>query len=125
MNILSDGIAVLNDDVQRLSTESIRYQHALQPLTQDFSKLKISIQEQNSFLDAMKVTQEVLQQDIESMRQKVNDIKTCSCDGTFIWRITNVQEKIGQRFMFFLIGRTLTFLENMNFEVLTFAVNFR
>jgi hypothetical protein len=99
VNILSGGVEALNDDLQRLHSESISHQHALDPLTQDFSILKISIQEQSAFLDGVKINQEILQQDLVSMEQKVNDMKTNSYDGTFIWKINNMQEKIGQQFI--------------------------
>jgi predicted nucleic acid-binding Zn-ribbon protein len=96
-NILSGGVETLNDDLQRLATDSIRYQTALDPLTQDLSILKTSVQEQNTFLDGMKMNQDLLQQEIASIQEKVSDMKTRSFDGTFIWKISNVQEKIGQQ----------------------------
>jgi chromosome segregation ATPase len=102
VNILADGIAILNEDLQRLSTESIHYQNTLDPLKQDISTLKTSIQEQNTFLDGIKINQDILQQDLASFGQKMTDIKASSFDGTFIWKISNIQEKIGQQLMFYL-----------------------
>ncbi|CAF3684994.1 unnamed protein product [Rotaria sp. Silwood1] len=96
INLLSGGIETLSDDIQRLFTESIRHKNVLDPLAQDIPILKISIQEQNAFLDGMKINQQVLQQDLASMEQKLNAMKASSYDGTFIWKITNVQEKMGQ-----------------------------
>ena len=104
--ILSDSIETLNDDVTRLSSESIRYQNELDPCTEDLSTLKISTEEQNAFIDGIKLNQEMLQQDVASLEQKVNDMKSRSYDGTFIWRITNVHEKMGQQLkdmMFYLV----------------------
>ncbi|CAF1099435.1 unnamed protein product [Rotaria sp. Silwood1] len=94
INLLSGGIETLSDDIQRLFTESIRHKNVLDPLAQDIPILKISIQEQNAFLDGMKINQQVLQQDLASMEQKLNAMKASSYDGTFIWKITNVQEKM-------------------------------
>jgi hypothetical protein len=68
----------------------------------DFSKQKIPIQEQNTLIDGTSMNQETLQQDLALMGQKINDMKTCSYDGTLVWKITNVQEKIGQQLMFCL-----------------------
>jgi hypothetical protein len=95
--ILSGGTETLNDDVIRLSTESICYKNALDPFTQDLSTLKVSTQEQNACIDGIKTNQEILQQDVASMEQKVKDMKSNSYDGTFIWKITNVEEKMGQQ----------------------------
>jgi chromosome segregation ATPase len=102
VNILADGIAILNEDLQRLSTESIHYQNILDPLKQDISTLKTSSQEQNTFIDGIKINQDILQQDLASLGQKGTDIKASSFDGTFIWKISNIQEKIGQQLMFYL-----------------------
>ncbi|CAF3184354.1 unnamed protein product, partial [Rotaria sp. Silwood2] len=62
IGILASGIQTLNDDTQRLSSESIRSQSSIASLTQEFSSLKLSIQELSSFLDAVKPNQEILQQ---------------------------------------------------------------
>ncbi|CAF1083017.1 unnamed protein product [Rotaria sordida] len=94
INLLSGGIETLNDDIQRLFIESISHKNGLDPLTKDLSILKVSIEEQNNFLDGVKMNQQVLEQDLASMEQKINDMKTSSYDGTFVWKITNVQEKM-------------------------------
>jgi chromosome segregation ATPase len=103
VNILVGGVEALTDDLQRLSTDSISHQHTLDPLVQDLSILKISIQEQNSFLDGVKMNQDILRQDLASMEQKVNNMKSSSYDGTFVWKITNVQEKMSEEFIFCLV----------------------
>jgi len=95
--ILSGGMETLNDDVMRLSSESICYKNALDPFTQDLSQLKVSTQEQNACIDGIKMNQENFQQDVASMEQKVKDMNSNSYDGTFIWKITNVEEKMGQQ----------------------------
>ncbi|CAF4887169.1 unnamed protein product, partial [Rotaria sp. Silwood1] len=94
LNILASGIQTLNDDTQRLSSESIRLQSSIESVTQEFSSLKLSIQEQSSFLDGVKPNQEILQQDVASLKQKVDDMQYVSYDGTLIWKITNFHEKM-------------------------------
>jgi predicted nucleic acid-binding Zn-ribbon protein len=95
MNILSDGVATLKEDQQRLSTEAIAYQQTLDTITKNLPKLKTSTQEQNAFLDEIKRNQDIIPQEVETMKQKINDIITRSYDGTFLWKITNVQDKLG------------------------------
>ncbi|CAF1080002.1 unnamed protein product [Rotaria sordida] len=70
IDILAGGIQTLNDDAQRLSHESVKIQNAIDGLTQEFAVLKLSIQEQNVFLDGLKPNQEILQQDVSSLKQK-------------------------------------------------------
>ncbi|CAF2958138.1 unnamed protein product, partial [Rotaria sp. Silwood2] len=94
INILASGIQTLDDDTQRLSSESIRLQSSIESLTQDFSSIKLSIQEQSSFLDGIKPNQEILQQDVASLKEKIDDMQYVSYDGTFIWKITNFHEKM-------------------------------
>ncbi|CAF1512425.1 unnamed protein product, partial [Adineta steineri] len=95
INILSDSIQILNEDQTRLNTESIHCQNTLDHLTQDVSTVKISMQEQNAFLDGTIVNHEILQQDIQSMGQKVLDMNTNTNNGIFIWKISNVQTRMG------------------------------
>ncbi|CAF3381416.1 unnamed protein product [Rotaria sp. Silwood2] len=94
LNILASGIQTLNDDTQRLSSESIRLQSSIESVTQEFSSIKLSIQEQSSFLDGVKPNQEILQQDVASLKQKVDDMQYVSYDGTLIWKITSFHEKM-------------------------------
>ncbi|CAF3064786.1 unnamed protein product [Rotaria sp. Silwood2] len=94
LNILASGIQTLNDDIQRLSSESIRLQSSIEFVTQEFSSIKLNIQEQSAFLDSVKSNQEILQQDVASLKQKVDDMQYVSYDGTLIWKITNFHEKM-------------------------------
>ncbi|CAF1258259.1 unnamed protein product [Rotaria sordida] len=94
VNVLSDGIETLDSDIQRVNTESIHHKNTLDSLIPQLSTLKISIEEENKVLDSIKINQEVLQQDVESMGQKLNDMKMSSYDGTFVWKINDVQEKM-------------------------------
>jgi chromosome segregation ATPase len=96
INILASGIQTLNDDTQRLSNDSIRLQTSIDALTQDFATLKLSIQEQDAFIEGLKPNQELLQQDIASLKQRVEDMQYVSYDGTLIWKITSFREKMSK-----------------------------
>jgi len=93
---LANEIQTLNDDTQRLSSESIRLQTSIESLAQDFATLKVSIQEQSAFLDGIRPNQEILQQDVASLKQRVDDMQYVSYDGTLIWKITNFREKMSK-----------------------------
>ena len=96
INILAGGIQTLNDDTQRLSSESVRLQSSIESITQEFASFKLSIQEQSAFLDGIKPNQEILQQDVASLKQKVDDMLSVSYDGTLIWKITSFHEKMSK-----------------------------
>ena len=98
INVLAGGIQALNDDTQRLSTELIRMQGALDSVTQEMSSLKLSVQEQGTFLDGIKPNQDILHQDVASLKQKIDDLQNVSYDGTLIWKITSFREKMSTYF---------------------------
>ena len=95
-DILMNAAEVLSGDLKRLDTESICHQNALDPLTHELALLKTSSQEHNSYLDGTKINQQVIEQDLASIGQKVDDMKTTSFDGSLTWKINNVKEKLGQ-----------------------------
>ncbi|CAF1001423.1 unnamed protein product [Rotaria sordida] len=94
LNILAGGIETLNDDGQRISNELLQCHIKLQTLVEDFSQVKLSVEESHSFLEGVKQNQDILNQDLTSLKEKINDMQYVSYDGTFIWKITNFQEKM-------------------------------
>jgi len=95
INVLLGSIQALNDDTQRHSSESLRTQYSLQILSENLSKLKLSIQDTNASIGGFKPNQQILQQDIDSLKEDLEDQQATSYDGTLIWRITDVQKKMG------------------------------
>ncbi len=96
LNILTGGIEALNDDGQRLSNESLQSQIKLQALAEDTSKVQISVEESQGFLQGLKDNQDILNQDLTSLKEKINDMQYVSYDGTLVWKITNFQEKMSK-----------------------------
>ncbi|CAF1098463.1 unnamed protein product [Adineta steineri] len=78
---------------QHVNNEPLRVQ--LQILTENIPQLKQSIEDSHRFLAGYKMNQDILSQDASSLKEKINDLQNVSYDGTFIWKITNVKEKIG------------------------------
>ncbi|CAF4231106.1 unnamed protein product, partial [Adineta steineri] len=77
---------------QHVNNESLRV--LLQTLTENVSQVKQSIEETTTFLNGVKQNQDILRQDTSSLKEKINDGQNVSYDGTFIWKITNVKEKM-------------------------------
>ncbi|CAF1110709.1 unnamed protein product [Adineta ricciae] len=94
VNILSETIPVLKDDSQRIISEASHLQENLNAISQDCSTLKLSIQEQNSVLDTLAVSQERLQADIKSIEGMINTASSTTYDGTYIWKIDHIAAKI-------------------------------
>ncbi|CAF3991198.1 unnamed protein product [Rotaria sordida] len=96
LNILSGGIETLNNDQERLSNESLQIQVTIPTLTEELSKVKLSIEESNAFLEGVKHNQGILNQDLALLQEKINDFQYVSYDGTLVWKITNFQEKMSK-----------------------------
>ncbi|CAF3840763.1 unnamed protein product [Rotaria sordida] len=94
LNILSGVIETLNNNRERLSSESLQFQVTIPTLTEELSKVKLSIEESNAFLEGVKHNQDILNQDLASLQEKINDFQYVSYDGTLVWKITNFQEKM-------------------------------
>jgi hypothetical protein len=95
IEILSEGAKVLERDLRRLAIESSHSQNALQPMAQELPNIKKSIGEQNGFVDGMENNQENGEQNFSSMKPLFENLRSSNYDGTMIWKITNVKDKIG------------------------------
>ncbi|CAF3008343.1 unnamed protein product [Rotaria sp. Silwood2] len=93
-NIFSGGIETLNNDQQRLNNESFRVQNVFPTLTEELSKLKLSVETSNVFLDEIEQNQDILNRVFASLQETINESQNISYDGTFVWKITNFQEKM-------------------------------
>jgi hypothetical protein len=96
LNILAGGMEALNYDGQRLSNESLESQIKLQTLAEDFSTVQLSVEESHSFLQGVKHNQDILNQDLISLKEKIDDMQNVSYDGTFVWKITSFKEKMSK-----------------------------
>ncbi|CAF1078868.1 unnamed protein product [Rotaria sordida] len=94
LSILVGGIETLANDEQRLATEALKMQTAIPTLTEELSKVKLSVEESNAFLEGVKHNQAILNQDLLSLQEKINDLQYISYDGTLVWKIGNFHEKM-------------------------------
>jgi len=54
------------------------------------------VEESHNFLQGVKHNQDILNQDLVSLKEKINDMQHGSYDGMFVWKITNFQEKMSK-----------------------------
>lgn len=106
IDVLAGGIQALNEDTQRLNNEALQIDSELESIKNQFSKLKLSVEEQCTYLDGVKPNQEILHQDILSLKQKLEDAQFISYDGTLVWKIPNFAEKMRK----FLMNKWFSFL---------------
>ena len=96
LRILTGGVETLNDDSQRLNDTSLQTQINTQALAEDLSRVRISVEESHSYVEGVKQNQEILEQELTSMKQSIDDMGYVSYDGTLVWKITNVREKMSK-----------------------------
>jgi hypothetical protein len=95
LGVLVDSVQVLEDDSKKLNLQNVYAQHSLQSLAEDLSKVKAAVQETNAFTESVKPNHQILLQDLNSLKQDIQDQQSTSYDGTYLWKITDVQKKIG------------------------------
>ncbi len=94
-SVLADANQI-SEDMGCLFSEFIDLQNSLETVMKDVNSLKSSIEEQNICCHRMISNQEMLKRDIESISQTLESTRDISCDGTMVWKITNVREKLGK-----------------------------
>ena len=96
LNILSGGIEALINESQNLTIEASQQQEKVKQIEEQSSTMKISAEESQSLLQGFKQNQDILQQEIMSLSESVDDMQYVSYDGTFIWKISNFKEKMSK-----------------------------
>ena len=96
INIMSNGAKTLNEDTQRLNTELLEQQMNLPSLIEKFSKVKLADEETTVFVQGIKPSQDILNQDLASLKEKMDDMQYVSYDCSFTWKITNFHEKMSK-----------------------------
>jgi chromosome segregation ATPase len=96
ISVLASGINTLNEDTQRLNTELVEHETKLQSLIENVSKVKIAVEEENALLERNTQNLGLLDKDLVSLQEKIDDMQYVSYDGTFTWKITNFQEKMSK-----------------------------
>ncbi|CAF4687999.1 unnamed protein product [Rotaria sp. Silwood2] len=96
LNIVIGGTETLTNNEQRLRNESLQMQIRLSTSVEELSKTKLSIEESNTSLEGVKCNLDIVNQDLASLEENINDFKYIPHDGTFLWKITNFQEEISK-----------------------------
>ncbi|CAF0752077.1 unnamed protein product [Rotaria sordida] len=95
VNLLAEGLSSLHDDNVQIHDNAIQLHNNISEQQYQIEQLKNSIEESSQFIHATQINTNVLQTEIETLKQKITDLSSqSSYDGTFIWKITNVSQKI-------------------------------
>lgn len=93
--ILSNYVNDVYNEQQQIDTKFQRLQVSLQDADKNFLSIKASHENIRSCASGMKLTQDLLAGEIWSLKQAADNALSTSYDGTFIWKIPGVRDKIG------------------------------
>jgi regulator of replication initiation timing len=97
LSITTKDIETNHDELLRLDDEIFRCRNQIVTLPEQLNNTQIEISLQKAHIDAISLNQNVLKQDTTNLRQQIeneDEIIKQEPDGTMVWRITNVQEKM-------------------------------
>lgn len=104
INILTTGIETLQEELQQIGDQALQQSQMVEKTEQNMVTVKSSIEESDATLQAQKTNLDILNQSLQTLKQEVEESQYTSYDGTLVWKISNVQEKMGNGFL------------NLNFE---------
>lgn len=84
----------LHGNLRRIRNEYIQNEHLLQSVLRELPALKESMDHQNAFIAHMNQNEQPLAEDILLSKQRLTDNSLKLMDGTCIWRIENVLQKM-------------------------------
>ncbi len=95
VNILAEGVSCLHDDNVQIHNTTVGIQSSILEHQKQIEQLKTSVEENTQLICASQINNSILQNEIETVKQMMNDLLSQSSnDGTFIWKITDVNKKI-------------------------------
>ena len=96
VEVLSGGVNVLHQEVQQISSDASQQSQLIERTDETLTASKLSQEEFSANLNAFNMNYSIMQQSCVPLKQAVEDSLCTSYDGTSMWRITNVQEKMGK-----------------------------
>ena len=72
----------------------VHLQNSLRPISEECSTVRNDFQQQSNTITALGSNQDALQQELLSLKQKLEDLHYATYDGSLIWKIDNCTEKI-------------------------------
>ncbi|CAF1011890.1 unnamed protein product [Didymodactylos carnosus] len=94
LTILTEGVQTLWNDSTRLNEELSRASNISQVIQNELSQLKLSIKDKGTHLSGITSNQKTLEQQLLSIKQIVDENEFVSRDGTLMWKIINVTDKM-------------------------------
>jgi predicted nucleic acid-binding Zn-ribbon protein len=93
IHILKNKIEIVHNKIQHLNDEVVRLGNLLQCLSKECSSLKMNCQQQSTVINELKSSQDMSEQGLLEIKQKMEDLHYVSCDGSLMWKIDEFKQK--------------------------------
>ena len=94
LSSLAETVQKLNDDTVKINQEFIKLDESTQAAVQEVTNFQCAVSDRNGVMNNLQNKQQVLQKDIEQLKQSLDEHQYVSTDGTLTWRIDRVAERM-------------------------------
>jgi len=97
LSIITKTIETNHDELLRIDDDIFRFGNQISILPEQLNDIQTEISLEKAHIDAISLNQNVLKQNVISLKQDIENegqIIKQEPDGTLVWKITNVREKI-------------------------------
>ncbi|CAF1117320.1 unnamed protein product [Adineta ricciae] len=94
ISAFSDQLCAETDDIQRMKSQLSQTQHLVNAVAKDLLHLKQDTEETGASAKVFAVNRQIFRQYIYSLAEEISNRSVASYDGTFLWKITNVQQNM-------------------------------
>jgi hypothetical protein len=91
---LADKVQKLNDDTVQLSRDFVKLSELSQAVIQEVNHFQSVVNERNTVMSGLQPKQEIIQKEIEQLKQNLEENQHVSVDGTLTWRVDRVAERM-------------------------------
>jgi hypothetical protein len=92
-NILIKRIEKSNADITQFGVCGV---NLLRRSCGEYSQLRLTCQQQNALIEKLKSNQYMIEKNIFSIRQQMEDLLCVSYDGTLTWKISNFAQSLSE-----------------------------
>lgn len=96
IDVISNGITAYQKELTDLDASLSQDFQSIETTEQKLEVIKTSSEESRNVLNGMQTNVSIVQEDLITLMQKYDDQQAVSHNGTLVWKITRVREKLGK-----------------------------
>ena len=96
IDVLSASVPMFADELRKLAATASEQSQIVQSLSERLLVLKISMEELDSSATASELNLQILREQVHSLQSTYTETRLTSYDGTLVWKITDVSQKLSK-----------------------------